>query len=237
VTDVTGTAEPVTVCSHELIFDREGLLETHAHAIDHSYLIENPGFVSGGSTRWLADSILHVDHTAVFALAHTAPPGSDGVVFLPALSGAMTPRWNSQMRGVFAGLAMPHTSAHLARAVLEGCAYALRDITQRFKALGLGDEEIRVVGGGATSDTWMQIKADVTGRPVYRVLVKEATALGAALLAGVSAGTFKDLDDAVARTVTLAAEPFEANPRRAALYDEAYARYRSLYDAVEGGLT
>jgi xylulokinase len=237
VTDVTGTAEPVTVASRDLVFDREGLLETHAHAMDNCYLIENPGFVSGGGTRWLADSILHVDHTSVFTLADTAPPGSDGVLFVPALSGAVTPRWNSQMRGVFAGLAMPHTSAHLARAVLEGCAYALRDITERFNALGLGNDEIRVVGGGAASDTWMQIKADVTGRPVYRVLVKEATALGAVLLAGVSAGTFKDLEDAVARTVTLADEPFEANPRRAALYDEAYARYRSLFDAVEGGLT
>jgi xylulokinase len=237
VTDVTGTAEPVTVASRELVFDREGLLETHAHAINDCYLIENPGFVSGGGTRWLADNVLHVSHAAVFTLADTAPPGSDGVLFLPALSGAMTPRWNSRMRGVFAGLAMPHTSAHLARAVLEGCAYALRDITERFNALGLGDDEIRVVGGGASSDTWMQIKADVTGRPVYRVLVKEATALGAALLAGVSAGTFEDLDDAVAKTVALADEPFEANPRRAALYDDAYARYRSLFDAVEGGLT
>jgi xylulokinase len=121
--------------------------------------------------------------------------------------------------------------------VLEGCAYALRDITERFGALGLGDDEIRVVGGGAASDTWMQIKADVTGRPVYRVRVKEATALGAGLLAGVSAGTFKDLDDAVARTVEVADEPFVASPRRAALYDESYAHYRALFDAVEGGLT
>ena len=82
----------------------------------------------------------------------------------------------------------------------------------------------------------MQIKADVTGRPVRRVLVQEATALGAAMLAGVSAGTFKDLDDAVAHTVTLADESFEANPQRAALYDETYARYRALYDAIEGEL-
>jgi xylulokinase len=237
VTDVTGTAEPVTVASRELVFDHEGLLETHAHAMEDWYLIENPGFVSGGGTRWLADNILHVNHSEIFALADTAPPGSDGVFFLPALSGAMTPRWNSRMRGVFAGLAMPHTSAHLARSVLEGCAYALRDITERFNTLGLGSDEIRVVGGGAASDTWMQIKADVTGRPVYRVLVKEATALGAGLLAGVSAGTFKDLDDAVERTVTIADEPFEANPRRAELYDEGYAHYRSLFDAVEGGLT
>lgn len=236
VTDVTGTAEPVTVASRELVLDHDGLLETHGHAIDDCYLIENPGFVSGGSTRWLADNLLRVSHGSIFDLAASAPPGADGVLFLPALSGAMTPRWNSRMRGAFVGLAMPHTSANLARAVLEGCAFALRDITERFSALGLGDDEIRVVGGGATSATWMQIKADVTGRPVRRVLVQEATALGAAMLAGVSAGTFKDLDDAVAHTVTLADESFEANPQRAALYDETYARYRALYDAIEGEL-
>ena len=235
VTDVTGTAEPVTVASFELVLDRDGLLETHAHAIDDCYLVENPGFVSGGSTRWLADNVLKISHASIFDLAASAPPGAEGLIFVPALSGAMTPRWNSAMRGAFAGLAMPHTSAHMARAILEGCAFALRDITDRFSALGLGQDEIRVVGGGASSDAWMQIKADVTGRAVHRVLVQEATAHGAALLAGVSAGTFKSLDDGVERSVTLADEPFVAHPKDVALYDESYGRYRALFDALESG--
>jgi len=132
---------------------------------------------------------------------------------------------------------MPHTSHTLARAILEGCAFALRDVTDRFAALGLGHDEIRVVGGGAASETWMQIKANVTGRPVRRVLVKEATALGAALLAGVAAGIFVDLDEGVNRTVVVADEPFRADPVTAPVYDEAYRRYRALYDAVEGALT
>jgi xylulokinase len=200
-------------------------------------LVENPGFVSGGSTKWLADNVLGVHQAVVFDLAAQAPAGSDGVLFIPALSGSMTPTWNAQMRGTFAGLAMSHASHSMARAVLEGCAFALRDIVERFAALGLGRDEIRVVGGGAASDTWMQIKADVTGRPVHRVLVKEATALGAALLAGVATGTFTDLSDAVNRSVTLADEPFTPNPANRARYDEDYGRYRKLYDAVEGALT
>jgi xylulokinase len=73
VTDVTGTAEPVTVASYELVLDREGLLETHAHAIDDCYLVENPGFVSGGSTRWLADNVLRVSHASIFDLAPPLP--------------------------------------------------------------------------------------------------------------------------------------------------------------------
>jgi xylulokinase len=236
VTDVTGTAEPVTVASDRVVLDHDGLVETHAHALRDTYLVENPGFVSGGSTMWFAARILRVSHAEFFDLADAAPPGSDGVLFLPALSGAMTPRWNSRMRGTFAGLSMPNTASSLSRAVLEGCAYSLRDVTERFTALGLGEGEIRVVGGGAASDTWMQIKADVTGRAVRRVLVPEATALGAALLAGVATEIFTDMSDAVARTVKLADEPFVPDPTRRSLYDECYQRYRRLFDGVEGAL-
>ncbi|MFZ1062934.1 MAG: FGGY family carbohydrate kinase [Acidimicrobiales bacterium] len=237
VTDVTGTAEPVTVASSKVVFDHARLVETHAHAIDDAFLVENPGFVSGGSTLWFARNVLNVSQGEFFELAHAAPPGADGVIFVPALSGAMTPTWNGHMRGVFAGLAMPHTAGTLARAILEGCAYALRDVTDRFETLGLGHDEIRVVGGGAASATWTQIKADVTARPVRRVLAPEATALGAAMLAGIAAGIFADLDDAVQRAVQLAPEPFVPDERRRDLYDEAYARYRALYDGVEGALT
>jgi xylulokinase len=181
--------------------------------------------------------VLGVSQAAFFELAAQAPPGSDGVLFIPALSGAMTPTWNAHMRGAFAGIDMSHTSHSLARSVLEGCAFALRDVIDRFDSMGLGREEIRVVGGGAASDTWMQIKADVTGRTLHRVLVKEATALGAALLAGVAADIFTDLPDAVSRTITVSDEPFEPDSSMQSRYDEAYHRYRDLYDAVEGALT
>jgi xylulokinase len=237
ITDVTGTAEPVTVASATLLLDHQMLVETHAHALKDFYLIENPGFVSGGSTKWLADNVLGVPQADIFDLAAHAPPAADGLLFIPALSGSMTPTWNAQMRGAFAGLSLTHTSHSLARAVLEGCAFALRDVVDRFTAMGLGSDEIRVVGGGAASDTWMQIKADVTGRPVRRVLVKEATALGAALLASVAAGIYSDLHDAVNRTVAVAEEPFVPNVTKRSLYDEAYGRYRDLYDAVEEALT
>ena len=236
IADITGTAEPVTVASTTFVIDRDGLVETHAHALKETFLVENPGFVSGGSTLWLAQNVLGVSQGELFDLAAQAPPGCEGVLFLPSLSGAMAPRWTGQMRGAFAGLAMSHSAAHLARAVLEGCAFALRDIVDRFAALGLGGEEIRVVGGGAASSLWMQIKADVTNRPVRGVLARQATALGAAMLAGVSAGSFDNLGDAVQRTVELAPEPYEACRETVAVYDDAYARYRSLFDGVEGAL-
>ena len=142
-----------------------------------------------------------------------AQPGADGVLFLPALSGSMAPRWNGAMRGAFAGLSMATTKASMARAIVEGCCFALRDITDRFAALGLDATEIRVVGGGARSREWLQAKADVTGRPVRAVQVEEATALGAALLAAVACGTFADLDEAVKTCVVTADEPIRAAGR------------------------
>ena len=139
------------------------------------------------------------------------------------------------MRGAFLGLAMNHTSAHAARAVLEGCAYALRDIVDRLDALGLGHGEVRIVGGGARDDLWASIKANVLGRPVRRVLTQEATAVGAAMVAGVGAGVFADFS---AATVAVQLDPDSIEPDSTAQrqYADAYGRYLAAFDAVEKAL-
>jgi xylulokinase len=236
VADVTGTAEPVAATAPEPVFDPERVVETHAHAITGLVLVENPGFVSGGSTLWCGENVLCTDQAGMFALAAQAAPGSDGVLFLPTLSGATVPRWNDRMRGVFAGLAMNHGRAEIARAVVEGCAFALCDVVRRLDALGLSGREIRVVGGGARSALWLQVKADVTGRTVQPVLSAEPTAAGAAMLAGLAAGAFADPADAVARMVRLAPRTFLPDPRTSDIYAERYAQYRALYDGAEGAL-
>jgi xylulokinase len=236
VVDITGTAEPVAVPSIDPVLDDERLVETHAHAVDDMLLVENPGFVSGGSTRWWA-ATQGVSQAELFALAELAPPGSEGALFLPTLSGSTAPRWNDRMRGCFAGLALNHEPAHLARAVLEGCAYSLRDIVDRFAALQLAGEEIRVVGGGARSRLWLQIKADVTGRPVRPVQGECATSSGAAMLAGVAAGSFADLAEAAAHSVRVAAEPIVPRRETAETYAGAYGAYRRIFDGIEGTLS
>jgi xylulokinase len=120
--------------------------------------------------------------------------------------------------------------------VLEGCTYALRDIVDRFAALGLGGNELRVVGGGARSELWLQIKADVTGRPVRALVGDFATSAGAAMLGSVACGWFADLDEAAARCVRLTPEPVLPRVDMAGLYEESYAAYRRLFDGVEGAL-
>jgi xylulokinase len=232
IADVTGTAEPVGAVAPQLVFDRERLLETHAHAVDGALFVENPGFVSGGSVLWLANA-LGITQAEVLAAAGDAPPGADGVSFLPTLSGATAPRWNDRMRGVFYGLSVNHDRRHLSRAVIEGCVNALRDITARLRAMGLSTSEMRVVGGGARSPVWLQTKADVCGLPVRPVLGPEPTALGGAMLAAVGAGLFPDAVSAAASMAVLGAERYEPDAQLSARYDEGYARYRRLFDAIE----
>ena len=234
VVDVTGTAEPVTTVSEAPVRDPLGLVETHGHAVPGSWLIENPGFVSGGSTLWLA-GLLGLPQAEVFPLACNAPPASEGVLFLPELSGATAPRWNDRMRGALLGLAMNHTPAHVARAVLEGCAFALRDIVERLDALGLGRGEVRIVGGGARDNLWAAIKASVLGRPVRRVLTEEATAVGAAMVAGVGTEFFADFT-AASVAVRLAPGTIDPDPEATKTYAEAYRRYLAAFDAVESAL-
>jgi xylulokinase len=230
--DVTGTAEPVAAPVDAVVVDREGLVETHAHAVDGMLLLENPGFVSGGSTRWLAELTGRTQADLLNA-ACEARLGSGGVIFVPALSGSMAPRWNEEIRGCFTGLSLGHGVAQLARAVLEGCAYALRDIVDRLDAVGAGAAEMRVVGGGARSDLWLQIKADVTARPVRRVLGDCATSVGAAMLAGIGAQAFTDHEQAVAACVELDTEPVLPDPQAVESYRERYDAYRALFEAVE----
>ena len=166
--------------------------------------------MSGGSTLWLAENVLGVRQGELFDVAAAAPAGSDGVLFLPTLCGATAPRWNDRVRGVFAGLSLNHGGGHLARAVLEGCAFALRDIVVRLDAMGLGGPEIRVVGGGARSPLWMQIKADVTGQPGARRPGVRTDRPGRGHPGRRGLRPVRRAADAVARVVALAPEPTPA---------------------------
>ena len=170
-----------------------------------------PGFVSGGSVRWYSDNVARVGYDEMTREAEGVPAGSEGLVFLPCLSGAMTPTWNGNARGVFHGLSMRHGLAHMTRAVFEGCSFGFRDVVDRFGEMGIGGEEVRG-GGGADSPFWCQIKADATGRTLRALKSREATATGAAMLAGVAEGTYASLDAAAEGLVELGAiyEPNDA---------------------------
>jgi xylulokinase len=165
--------------------------------------------------------------------AEGLPPGSDGVIFLPCMQGAMAPEWNGAARGVFYGLALAHTRAHLTRAVLEGSAFALRDILEAMRGAGLDVRRLTIVGGGAKGPLWRQIKADVTGLPVRVPTSIETTATGAAILAAVGAGLHREVADAVDAFVSYRPEEHVPDPGASEAYEDSYRRYRELYFALK----
>ncbi|MBL8055735.1 MAG: hypothetical protein JNK29_03510, partial [Anaerolineales bacterium] len=165
------------------------------------------------------------------ALAERTPAGAQGLIFLPCLMGAMTPTWNEAARGTFCGFTLAHTREHFARAILEGSAYAVRDLTDRLAALGLAPRELRAVGGGARSRLWNQIKADVTGLPVAVPQTPETTALGAGMLALIGTGAYPTLTAASAAVVHIV-DRFEPRPAQQAVYAQTYALYRAAYAAL-----
>jgi xylulokinase len=241
--DIAGTSEPVCAAVAAPAFDPTRLVETHCHADPDFWLLENPGFVSGGSYRWLRDQFGAEevraaaaggpsDYARLDALAAGVPSGAEGLIFLPSMMGATSPTWNEAARGAFAGLTLAHTRAHFARAVLEGSAFAVRAITDQMQTIGVLASEMRVMGGGAKSALWNQIKADVIGLPVVVPEATETTALGAALLALVGSGTYASLAEACPQVVRLR-QRFEPRPETKAAYDDAYGKFRRVYASLE----
>jgi xylulokinase len=197
---------------------------------------------AAGSFRWYRDALgAHEKEIAaktnedVYDVltreAATVPPGCEGLLFLPYLTGERTPYPDPNARGAFIGLTVRHTKAHLTRAVLEGVSYGLRDSLELMRSLGITTTQVRASGGGARSALWRQILADVFGAEIVTVNVTEGAAYGAALLAGVGAGVYHDVEsacDAVIKT-TSRDKPSDAR----SVYAEYYPRYRALYPALK----
>ncbi len=227
---VIGTAEVVGALHPSPLIDAGALVETHAYP-GGAWLIENPGWLSGGAVAWLS-KLVGDDVAALDRAAASAPPGAGGVTFVPALSGAMAPRWIPSARGALHGLTPAHGRAELARAVMEGCAFAMRDVIDRMRALGVATDRILLLGGGARSRVWAQMRADLTGLPVEIAAHPDSCPLGAAALAAVAGGVQPDLPTAAA---LLAGSPVRLPPDAgaAAAMNAAYRAYQRLFAALE----
>src|SRR5436305_14543648 len=187
---------------------------------------------AAGSLRWFRDALGSGDnYDTLLAEAEAWPPGIEGLSFLPYLAGERTPHADPNARGAFTGLSMRHDRGALVRAVLEGVAYGLRDSVEILRQLSVEPTVGRVSGGGARSAFWVRMLASVLQLPLERTEVDAGSAFGAALLAGVSAGVFADVHEAVARCVRVT-DVVEPDPTWAAAYDGGYDRFRSLYPAL-----
>jgi xylulokinase len=165
---------------------------------------------------------------ALDAEAATAPRGADGVTFLPYLQGERTPHRDASLRGALLGLSLAHGRAHVSRAVLEGICFALRDSLTILQELELAPDRLLLTGGGARSAFVRQLQAEIFGLPVSTVSREEGPAYGAALLAAVGAGAFRDLGEATRATLARA-EPEHPQPGAHAAYEEPYRRFREAW--------
>lgn len=228
--NVLGTAE-VTGGLHDApLVDPGRLVETHAF-LGGRYFIENPGWLSGGALVWFRDTFRLTSFDELTGLAGQVAPGAEGLTFIPALSGAMAPEWIASARGAFYGLTPAHGAPHLARALLEGLAFAMRDVFERTQKLGLSAEALRIVGGGARSSLWKQIRADLIGLPAETPLHTDTSAIGAAVLAGKAAGLVADIGATVA-ALNPVADVTLPLVRHKQAYDNAYWRYRQLFTSL-----
>ena len=232
VSVVLGTSGVVFAALPGYAADREARVHSFCHAVPGAWHAMGVMLSAAGSLRWFRDSVAPgTPFDALTSEAERWPPGAEGVAFLPYLAGERTPHADPDARGAFTGLSLRHDRGALARAVLEGVAYALRDSLELLADLGVRPSVGRVSGGGARSDVWLRIVASVLGIPLERTVVEEGAAYGAALLGGVAAGVFESVEEAVERCVSVrdVVEPVAAWREP---YDEGYLRFRALYPAL-----
>ena len=213
------------------------------HVVPGRWLLQGGTTGGGGVMRWFEREFADYERerqkkTGMSSLeqlneiAGETPAGSEGVVFLPYMSGERSPVWNPYAKGVFYGLDFAKTKGHMVRACMEGVAFSLRHNLEVAEAAGAKAEILRAMGGSANSLLWTQIKADVTGKTIVVPASDTATTLGAALLAGVGVGFYKDYEEAVSMTVkeTRRHEPDLSNKE---IYDKTYCTYRNLYESLK----
>ncbi len=240
VCESVGTTDVLTVCVTEPKFDKAFI--NRCHVVDHAWIYQGALSHTGASLRWLRDELcpdlklasassMENAYDMMTELADLqSAPGANGIVFLPYMSGERSPIWDSYARGVFFGVSLDSKRADLIRAVLEGTAYGLRQLSEMAEAVTERPiRELKAIGGGAQSDVWTQIKADITGKTIISLDMKDMAPVGAALLAGIGAGCFKDVYEASERVEKKVYKKFIGGHEADAIYDKRFMVYKELY--------
>lgn len=227
-----GTSGVVFATTAEPAIEPDGRVHAFCHAVPGRWHMMGVMLSAAGSLRWWRDAVAP-DRTfdELVLGASQVPAGSDGLLFLPYLTGERTPHPDPDARGAFVGLTVRHDLRHMTRAVLEGVAFGLRDSLKLMTAAGVeAPSQIRASGGGTRSGLWRQILADVLEAEIATVPTEEGAAYGAAVLASVGAGWFESVDQACAEVVSV--NPAAAPGEDVEVYRETHARYVGLYPAL-----
>jgi len=239
----SGTSGVVFAHADRYAAEAQGRLHVFCHAVPGAWHAMGVMLSAGGAFRWFRDALGQPEKAVAAATgedpyeilareAATAPAGAEGLLFLPYLTGERTPYPDPNLRGAFVGLTLRHGKAHMVRSVLEGVSFGLRDSLELIKELGVPITQVRASGGGARSALWRQIQADVFNTELVLINVTEGAAFGAALLAGVGAGRFGNVRQAVESAVRVVSHT-APQPAAATTYETLYKSYRGLHGALK----
>lgn len=234
-----GTSGVMFVHSDEPQVDKKGRLHTFCHAVKGKWHMMGVTLSAAGSLQWFVENICTElatrrgsdPYQVINSEALATPAGSEGLLFAPYLSGERTPHADANARGCFVGLTSAHTRGHMARAVMEGVAMSLRESLEIIKGLKVPVRELRLSGGGAKSNLWKQIFADVMDQSACTINAEQGPAYGVALLAAVGCGQFKNIEEACKATIEVVKR---TPPKKPAVrtYDKLFPIYQSLYPAL-----
>jgi len=229
-----GTSGVVFATTPSALIEPEGRLHAFCHAVPNMWHFMGVMLSAAGSLQWYRDTLApDVSFDDLLSEAESIPAGSEGLQFLPYLSGERTPHPDPLARGAFIGLTIRHRRAHMTRAVLEGVSFGLKDSFTLIQNAGLGEiHQVRASGGGTKSRLWRQILASALGAELVTVNTTEGAAYGAALLAGVGAGAWADVLSACKASVKITGST-QPDPAQVEAYRKSYSLYQELYPALK----
>jgi xylulokinase len=235
-----GTSGIMFVHCDDVKIDPLGRLHTFCHAVRGKWHMMGVSLTGGGALQWFVDRFCRnesaEDHHAIYRGLNResmgVPPGAEGLFFLPYLAGERTPHADPDARGCFVGLTLKHGRGHVARAIMEGVAYAMRDSLTIIRSLGVPVDRIIASGGGSRNPVWRQIQADMFGQPVDSINAEQGPAYGAALLAAIGCKEYATVEEACEGTIrTKRRTAMNASARRA--YDLGFPIYQQLYRSLQ----
>ncbi|MCA9058009.1 MAG: xylulokinase [Planctomycetaceae bacterium] len=243
VSATMGTSGVVFAHSDEVQVDPDGRLHTFCHAVRGKWHVMGCVLSAGGSLQWFRNQLCQAEIAAakkqkvdpyelITQDAAAAPAGSEGLFFLPYLTGERTPHADPNARGCWIGLSLRHGKGHMARSVMEGATYAMRDTLEIIREMNIPVQEIRLSGGGARSQFWRQMQADIYGQPVVTINAEEGPAYGVALLAAAGTGAYRDVVEACKATISVVTKTKPVNAAAKA-YNAAYPEYQQLYRSLK----
>lgn len=237
-----GTSGVIFAASDSYRVHQDGILHAFCHAVPNKWHLMGVMLSAAGSFKWFKEVLGEPENEIarkkggnpyeIFtSMAEKVPAGSEGLIFLPYLTGERTPYPDPNASGVFFGLTLRHKKQHLIRAILEGVSYGLRDSLELMLKLGLNTKEVRASGGGARSPVWLQIMSDIFKQEIKTVNSTDGAAYGAALLAAVGVGFFNNVFDACEKSIKII-EYYHPSDSKL-LYDDFYSVYKGLYPALK----